>query len=71
MTDFNPYEAPAAIVADPAATEFLELADRGTRLGAKLLDGVILGGVFAIIGIIAAIGIPALLAQRRSGGLPA
>jgi uncharacterized RDD family membrane protein YckC len=70
MSDFNPYEAPAAIVADPVGTEFLELADRGTRLGAKILDGFILGGGIAIIGIIAAIAIPALLSQRRGGAFP-
>jgi uncharacterized RDD family membrane protein YckC len=70
MTDFNPYEAPAAIVADPVGTEFLELADRGTRLGAKMLDGVIVGGGLLVIGVIAAIAIPALLSQRRGGGMP-
>lgn len=68
MNDFNPYEAPAAIVADPASPDFLELADRGTRLGAKLLDGLIFGGGVMVIGIMAAILIPALLSQRRGGG---
>ncbi len=65
MTEFNPYEAPASLVADPASTDLLELADRGTRLGAKILDGVIFGGGFAVIGIIAAIFIPAMLSRQR------
>jgi len=68
MPDFNPYETPSAAVADPASADRLELADRGTRLGAKLLDGLIFGGGFMVIGVLAAILIPALLAQRRGGG---
>lgn len=69
MTEFNPYEAPSAVVADLVDPETQELADRGTRLGAKLLDGLILGGGFAVIGILAAIFIPAFL-SRRTGGAP-
>lgn len=41
MTEFNPYEAPSAVVADLVDPAAVELADRGTRLGAKLLDGLI------------------------------
>ena len=70
MTDFNPYEAPSAVVADLVDPEVVELADRGTRLGARLLDGLILGGGFAMIGILAAILIPAMLSQRKGGPSP-
>jgi len=70
MTDYNPYEAPSAVVADLVDPEAVELADRGTRLGAKLLDGLIVGGGFAIIGVLAAIFIPALLSQRKGGTFP-
>ncbi len=69
MAEFNPYEAPSAAVADLVDPESLELADRGTRLGAKLLDGLIMGGGFAVIGILAAISVPAFL-SRRGGGPP-
>ena len=50
MTEFNPYEAPAAAVEDRsyAPTQESELADRGTRLAAKLLDGFIFGGALII-----------------------
>jgi uncharacterized RDD family membrane protein YckC len=43
----NPYAAPAALVTDEAPS--LELASRGTRLGAVLLDGVI--GVVVMVPI--------------------
>lgn len=61
MTDFNPYEAPTSVVEDPSVGEYQELADRGSRLAAKILDGLIgIGG----IGIMAAIMIPVALAQN-------
>ncbi|BDU73439.1 RDD family protein [Mesoterricola silvestris] len=45
MSDFNPYAAPAADLlvpeTDPASA--LVYADRGTRLGAAILDAIILG----------------------------
>lgn len=69
MSEFNPYEAPSALVADLISSEDLELADRGTRLGAKLLDGLIMGGTFMIIGFTAALSIPALLSHRRGTAL--
>lgn len=61
MSEFNPYEAPQAELVDcPSETAF-ELADRGMRLGAALLDGLILLGS---MGILAAIGIPMVVAKR-------
>lgn len=63
MTDFNPYEAPTSVVDDPSVGEYQELADRGSRLAAKILDGLIgIGG----IGIMAAIMIPVALTQGDS-----
>lgn len=63
MTDFNPYEAPTSVVDDPIVGEYQELADRGSRLAAKILDGLIgIGGV----GIMAAIMIPVALTQGES-----
>ena len=42
----NPYAAPTARVSDVAVDEQqLELADRGTRLGAVIVDGLIFGAV--------------------------
>jgi uncharacterized RDD family membrane protein YckC len=64
MTDFNPYEAPSAVLADPDNGEHLELAERGTRLGARILDGLIFGLGFVLIGILAAILIPAFVSRR-------
>ncbi|HJV91553.1 MAG TPA: RDD family protein [Holophagaceae bacterium] len=65
MSFENPYQAPAAAVADFPSNEPLEAADRGTRLVAVILDGLIAGGV---VGILAAIAIPAVLGARRGGG---
>jgi len=50
MTEFNPYEAPAAAVEDRsyAPIQEFELADRGTRLAAKLLDSLIFVGALII-----------------------
>ncbi len=49
----NPYQAPAAYLAEPTP-ESLEFADRGTRLGAHILDGLVfmpLGGIIAFLAI--------------------
>ena len=55
----NPYAAPEARL-DDQATEYLELADRGTRLGAKMIDGVaslvVMLPVFVMIGLSGASG---------------
>lgn len=61
----NPYAPPQAVVEDiltPA--EGIELADRATRLGAALLDGVVLGAMVygpLLVGMIAA-------ALQQAGG---
>lgn len=41
MTDYNPYRAPTAHV-DDVADEAGELAGRGTRLGAAIIDGLMI-----------------------------
>ncbi len=58
MADFNPYQAPSAHVEDVNDNEDSELAERGTRLGAVILDSLIflVPGLFAII--------PAMLSMR-------
>lgn len=42
MSNDNPYRAPAADVADVSVDGELELAGRGSRLGASMIDGLIL-----------------------------
>ena len=64
MSEFNPYEAPQAELVDPASEVGFELADRGARLGATLLDGLLLWGT---AGILAAIGIPMTIAKQEAG----
>jgi uncharacterized RDD family membrane protein YckC len=54
----NPYAAPAARVED-ISDDQLVLADRGIRLAAKLVDGLIVGGGIGVLGVIAAVAIPA------------
>lgn len=51
MADFNPYQAPGAYVEDINVTEDGELAERGTRLGAVIIDSLIflVPGLFAIV----------------------
>ncbi|MEO5561547.1 MAG: RDD family protein [Dokdonella sp.] len=61
----NPYAAPAARVSDVPSEGELELADRGTRLGAAILDGLVVGGPVALIAIAAAI---AISSSRQAGG---
>lgn len=41
MNDLNPYTAPTAAVSDPYS-DSLALAGRGTRLGAAIIDGILL-----------------------------
>jgi len=63
MSYENPYQAPASAVEDVPVEGQLEAADRGTRLAAAFIDGL----VYGLLGIVAAIAIPALLASRRNG----
>lgn len=53
MTDFNPYEASASIVEDSSPEDYQELTDRGSRLAAKVLDGLVGIGGIGGIGIMA------------------
>jgi uncharacterized RDD family membrane protein YckC len=54
----NPYAAPAARVSDISdSTAEMTLADRGTRLGAVILDGLVFGipiGVFVGVSVVVA-----------------
>jgi uncharacterized RDD family membrane protein YckC len=45
MNTANPYAPPQAAVSDVAASGSMVKADRGTRLGAALLDGVLMGAM--------------------------
>ncbi|MEO5626781.1 MAG: RDD family protein, partial [Dokdonella sp.] len=65
LPSMNPYAAPSARVGDINDAEEQELADRGTRLGAAILDGLVLGGPVALIAIAAAIALPW---YKQSGG---
>ena len=53
LPEANPYAAPAARVIDPLQTDTQELADRGTRLGAAIVDGLIYGVVWLAIFLLA------------------
>ena len=55
MNGYEAFQAPGARLEDDEAVAQLDIASRGARLGASLLDGVIAGG---IAGITAAISIP-------------
>lgn len=55
----NPYAAPVARVEDISDGQ-LVLADRGIRLAAVIIDGLVLFGGVAVLGIIAAIAAPSL-----------
>lgn len=61
LPSHNPYAAPTARVQD-APTAELELADRGTRLAAAIVDGLL----FAAIGVLAAILIPAMAGDGQN-----
>lgn len=60
MSDYNPYAPPQADLTGPdySRPEELELADRGTRFGAAILDGLVMGipafllvwGLYAVCG---------------------
>jgi uncharacterized RDD family membrane protein YckC len=56
----NPYAAPMARV-DEYAPQELVLADRGTRLLAAIVDGLILGGIVILIAVL----VPAVTSTRN------
>ena len=66
MNEYQDFRPPEAPVTDAPAFP-LELAERGTRLGAKCVDGLTVLGALLATGIVAAIGIPVLAAFTRSG----
>jgi uncharacterized RDD family membrane protein YckC len=63
MSIENPYQAPTSFVADLPPGGKLEAADRGTRLAAAIVDGLI----YSVLGIAAAIAAPVMLISRRHG----
>ncbi len=62
----NPFAPPRALVDDQVDTqvEMVE-ATRGARLAAAIIDFLVLGGLVAIIGIVAAIALPAYAAYQK------
>jgi uncharacterized RDD family membrane protein YckC len=68
LPQVNPYAAPAARVQDVDDAAEYELADRGTRLGAAILDGLVVGGPVALVAIGAAIMVPAIQLPGADSG---
>ena len=66
----NPYAAPAARVSDAVQVDDFVLADRGTRLGAALLDGLVFGIPIFFAAMAAAIALPAYQSSHRTGAPP-
>lgn len=69
----NPYAAPTARVSDvDVGEQQLELADRGTRLGAVIIDGMLFGiiSVVMIFGFLGGVGRLSALGGRGVGGEP-
>lgn len=65
----NPYAPPRAVVADVVRAPGIVHADRGTRLGAVLLDGLILAGMTAVPMVVVILAASAVAgAQPGSGG---
>jgi len=65
----NRFAPPRALVADPAPSDSLVLAEPGTRLLAFLIDfapAIVVG----VIGIVAAVAMPAISGRHRGGGNP-
>lgn len=59
LPHINPYAAPVARIDDYHGDQ-LVLADRAMRLVAKIVDGAIVLGIIAVLGIVAAVALPAL-----------
>ncbi|MEN9868197.1 MAG: hypothetical protein RL748_3787 [Pseudomonadota bacterium] len=64
----NPYQAPESDVFDSNGKGY-EIAGRGTRLGAALIDGVIIMAIIFIPAIIILGGWAAYMEKTQSGGL--
>jgi uncharacterized RDD family membrane protein YckC len=65
----NRFAPPRALVADPAPSDSLVLAEPGTRLLAFLIDfapAIVVG----VLGIVAAVAMPAAFGRHRGGGNP-
>lgn len=67
LPSVNPYAAPASRVSDMAEGD-LELADRGTRLGAAILDGLVMVGPIVLVSIAAAIVLPGISKEGSGAG---
>ena len=61
MSEYQDFRPPSAPLTDAPAAP-LELAGRGSRLGAKCVDGLAVLGAMLLAGIVAAIAIPVLAA---------
>ncbi len=62
----NPFAPPRALVDDKIDVELeMVAATRGARFAAILIDGLALGGFVAVIGIVAAIALPAYAAYQK------
>lgn len=66
----NRFAPPRALVADPAPSDGLVLAEPGTRLLAVLIDYAPAIGIAVVGGIMAAITMPAVFGRHRGGGNP-
>ncbi|HEY7172575.1 MAG TPA: RDD family protein [Vicinamibacterales bacterium] len=66
----NPYAPPRAVVTDVVRSTGIVQADRGTRLGAVLLDSVIAGAMIMLpTGIAMALAIPMASTRQGNAGL--
>jgi len=66
----NRFAPPRALVADPAPSDSLVLAEPGTRLLAVLIDYAPAIGIAVVGGIMAAITMPAVFGRHGGGGNP-
>jgi uncharacterized RDD family membrane protein YckC len=70
VNDYQDFRPPSAPLADAPECAF-QLADRSARLGAKLLDWFTLFGVVLVVGVLAALTLPAVATLLGHGGLRA